>query len=296
MLALTGLMLLDGRSAVLAADPTSTSAPADSDKAQYTLFNPTPAAQLREMDTDRPNVTNTPHTIDAGHLQIETGLVDYVHNRSHVSGSVVKSDNLALAESDFRLGISNNLEINVVIDPYQIDRTNDATRNETTYARGFGDTVVGGKLNFWGNDAGDRTWASGLAIQPQFKFPTASDSVGNGHFECSFAFPFLMNLPSGFHLGLQTGASLERNTTNDGDVAGMQNAISIDRVVISNLDIYLEYASNVTTQNHVEAVQSIDVGGTYPLNDNIVLDTGLAFGLNKASNNFELLAGISLRF
>ena len=31
------------------------------------------------MDTDRPNITNTPHTIDAGHLQIEAGAADYAY-------------------------------------------------------------------------------------------------------------------------------------------------------------------------------------------------------------------------
>jgi hypothetical protein len=36
------------------------------DRSQYTLFNPTPDGQLRDMDTDRPNITNTPHTIDVG--------------------------------------------------------------------------------------------------------------------------------------------------------------------------------------------------------------------------------------
>ncbi len=57
--------------------PATTAATQPADKGQYTLFNPTPADQLRGMDTDRPNKTNTPHTIDAGHLQIEIGGFDY---------------------------------------------------------------------------------------------------------------------------------------------------------------------------------------------------------------------------
>jgi hypothetical protein len=120
--------------------------------------------------------------------------------------------------------------------------------------------------------------------------------LGNGHFECAVEFPFLINRPAGFHLGFQPGVSLERNTGNDGNVAAMQNSISIDRVVWNNLDVYLEYASDVTTEKHVEAMQTIDVGGTYPLTDNIVLDTGVAFGLNNATNDIEVLAGISVRF
>ncbi len=278
------------------AAPTTEPAAAPLNKWQYTLFNPTPHDQLRGMDTDRPNVTNTPHTIDAGHLQIETGLIDYSYDRVRSSGVTVRSDDLALAESNFRLGLTNNLEINAVIDPYEIDRTHDSGNNKTSYASGFGDTVLGAKLNLWGNESGDGIGESGLAIQPQFKFPTAGNNVGNGHFEFAIALPFLVNLPAGFHLGLQPGGSFERNTANDGYVAAMENSISVDRVVFKQLDIYLEYASDVTTEKHVEEPQTIDVGGTYPLNDNVVLDTGVAFGLNKATNNVEVLAGVSVRF
>ena len=49
-------------------------------------------------------------------------------------------------------------------------------------------------------------------------------------------------------------------------------------------------------KKHVEAEQTIDVGGTYQLTDNISLDAGVNFGLNKASNNIEFLMGISFRF
>ena len=42
------------------------------DKSQYTLFNPTPAKCMREFDPDRPDITDSPFTIDAGHIQFET--------------------------------------------------------------------------------------------------------------------------------------------------------------------------------------------------------------------------------
>ena len=279
-------------------EPPATTAASEAapDKWQYTLLNPTPTATLRGMDTDRPNVTNTPHTIDAGHLQIETGLIDYTNDRKHSSGTTYRSDDFAFAASNFRLGVLNNLEINAVIVPYAIDQTHDLSDKTSNYASGFGDTIVGAKLNLWGNEGGDAPWLTGLALQPQLKFGTASNGLGNGRFEFSIAVPFLMNLPQGFHLGLQPGVSLQRNSANDGNVAGMQDSISIDRVLIANLDIYLEYAAAVTTEKHTQAVQTLDVGGTYPFNDNITLDAGVALGLDNASPDVQVLAGISVRF
>jgi hypothetical protein len=304
-IASAGVMFALSCSIGIADEPGATTQPSATppDKSQYTLFNPTPANQLRDMDTDRPNVTNTPHTIDAGHLQVETGLIDYAYYRDRSAGNNIRADDLDLGQFNFRLGVLNNLEFNAVITAYNDDRTHDYANalnphgvGATTAASGFGDTVIGGKLNLWGDDAGDDVWASALAIQPQLKFATARNGVGNGHFEFEVAAPFLINLPAGFHLGLQPGLSDERDTNNMGDTTGVENSISVDRVVFDQLDVYIEYASDVTAQKHVQPVQTLDTGATYPFTDNIILDTGVAFGLNRASNTVEVLAGISVRF
>jgi hypothetical protein len=274
----------------------------ESNKQQYNLLNPTPADQLRGMDTDRPNVTNTPHTIDAGHLQIEVGVVDYSYFRDRSRGDNVREDDVGVGQFNFRLGVLNDLEINAVLDGYDFVERHDYDAGVSVHAGGFGDTVVGGKLNLWGDESGgdgtgdDGTWETAMAIQPQFKIPTARDDVGNGHFEFEVGVPFLMNLPEDFHLGAQAGVSHERSADDGGYVTGFPMSVSVDRVVVGNLDVYLEYACDPTTEKHVETVQTIDVGGTYPLTDNLVLDGGVNFGLNRASNNVEVLAGISVRF
>lgn len=290
--ALLAVVILAFGKSISVADEPATQPP---DKSQYTLFHPTPADQMREMDTDRPNVTNTPHTIDAGHLQLETGLIDYSYFRQHSAGASARND-FSFGQFNFRLGVLNNLELNVALDALELDRTRGGNPYKSSTAASFGDTVFGGKINLWGNETGDDAWESALAIQPQLKFPTARDSVGNGRFEGSVAAPFLLNLPKAFHFSYQTGVLYERNTKNTGYVAGFENAVCIDRVVYHDLDVYVEYSNFVTTEKNTKAIQSIDFGGLYPLNKNIILDTALTFGLNRASTNFELTAGVSVRF
>jgi hypothetical protein len=282
---------------VARADESETAPPASPtpDKSGYTLFNPTPDSQLRDMDTDRPNVTNTPHTIDAGHLQIEIGAVDYAFYGGYFPGDTVRSNDLGFGQFNFRLGVLDDLELNAVVDAYETDRDKDISRHTALRASGFGDTTVGGKLNLWGNEGGDDTGCTALAIQPQFKLPTAPADIGNGRFEFEVAAPFLANLPAGLHLGLQPGVSHERNSSNTGYVTGFPGSISVDRVFFANLDVYLEYACHPTTESHVTVPQTADVGGTYALTKNIVLDAGVNFGLNRASDNIEVLTGISIR-
>ena len=35
---------------------------------------------MREFNTDRPDVTESPFTVDAGHWQLELSFVEYTHN------------------------------------------------------------------------------------------------------------------------------------------------------------------------------------------------------------------------
>lgn len=276
--------------------PTTAPSTAAQDKWQYTLINPVPSDDLRDMDTDRPDKTNTPHTIDAGHVQIETGGFDYSYFRDRYQGANARIESLDLGQFNFRLGILSDLELNAVVNAYDFLRSTDFTSNHSSRQNGLGDSVIGGKLNFWGNDSGDEVWATAFGIQPQFKIPVARENLGNGHPELFVGLPFLLNLPAQVHLGLQTTGSWERNIEDTGDVAGWQNSVSVDRVFFSKFDIYLEYWSHVSTERHQEAEQTLDAGFTYPLNDNVVLDTGVNFGLNRASQTIEVLAGISVRF
>ena len=41
----------------------------------YNLFKPVPQGMLRPLAADRPDATESPQTVDAGHLQLEDGIL-----------------------------------------------------------------------------------------------------------------------------------------------------------------------------------------------------------------------------
>src|SRR2546429_9195160 len=84
------------------------------DKSQYNLLNPTPRDQMREFNTDRPDVTESPYTLDAGHFQLEMSLVEYTRDRSH--GQTFEQFNVA--PTNLKLGVLNNLDLQFVFEPY----------------------------------------------------------------------------------------------------------------------------------------------------------------------------------
>src|SRR5262249_15614520 len=76
------------------------------DKNQYWLFNPTPDKLLREMTTDRPDITESPFTVDAGHLQFETTLVGYTRSAPDRERTV--TDEFDFFTTNMRIGITNS--------------------------------------------------------------------------------------------------------------------------------------------------------------------------------------------
>ena len=265
-------------------------AASNGDKNGYTLFHPTPANLMRPMDLDRPNITNTPHTVDAGHVQVETGLADFTHVHNHAG----RSDTWDLGQFNVRTGILNNLELNVIANSYRFLEGHDSLSGQTTRANGYGDTVLGGKLNLWGNDSGAKLWATALGIQPQVKLPTAGRVLGNGWTEALVNFPFLMNMPAGVHLGLMTTPLLERNSSNTSYCAGWLHSVCVDRVFFKRYDFYVEYVSHVAT-GHQEGQGSVDLGVIYSVSPNVSLDTAVNIGVNQATPAAEWLVGITFR-
>jgi hypothetical protein len=250
------------------------------------------ANDLRAMDTDRPNKTNSPHTIDAGHVQIEVGAFDWTYSGSH-AGMPWQSQ-AVFGQTNVRVGVLDVLELNVVVSPVSYSDSGPDSGGERSRATGFGDMVVGGKVNLWGNAGGDSVWATGLAVQPQVKLPTAPDELGNGHTEAFVGVPFLVNLPEGFHLGAQPTVAWERNADNTDDHVGWQFAVSVDRVLFDAVDVYVEYWTHFAEGQ--EPQHSIDVGCSYPLSEHCVVDTGVNLGLNDATPDVEWTAGVSFKF
>ena len=112
LFALSVLLLANARS--LAESPESR-AP---DKSGYNLFNPVPDGLLRDLDTDRPDKSNSPHTLDAGRYQIETGL--FTFTRTTASG--IRTENDSWADTTLRIGLVPWAELQLDVPIYQTNR------------------------------------------------------------------------------------------------------------------------------------------------------------------------------
>src|SRR5687767_5025731 len=88
------------------------------DKSHYHLFHPTPREQMRDMSTDRPDKTESPYTVDAGHFQFETDLLSYTRDRDKTGGGDTRTDAYAIAPVNLKVGLLNQVDLQVVLDTY----------------------------------------------------------------------------------------------------------------------------------------------------------------------------------
>src|SRR5262245_32432486 len=79
------------------------------DKWGYTLFGPTPRELMRPMSTDRPDQTESPYTVDAGHFQVEMHHVNALFDHDQSGDGDVRTIDYGLAVLNLKAGLLNNV-------------------------------------------------------------------------------------------------------------------------------------------------------------------------------------------
>ncbi|MEO6875436.1 MAG: transporter [Opitutaceae bacterium] len=253
------------------------------DKSNYSLSNPTPAGLMRELTTDRPDVTEGPITVDAGHMQLEMDLANYTTDVS----SGVRSKAWGVVPFNLRLGLTNNMELGLFVSPYIRD-TQRAGRGISETRQGFGDITLRGKFNFWGNDDG----STALGLITDLKLPTAAEGLGNGAVEGAVLLPLSVDLGVGWDLGAMTGLDFARSEAGSRK-SGWINSVTLGHDLTKILAGYVEFASETGIS---APITTFDTGLTLKLGANTQIDIGAQFGLSRAANDAVVFTGLTRRY
>ncbi len=258
------------------------------DKNSYNLLNPVPAALMRELAPDRPDKTESPYTVDAGHFQLEMDFANYTLDK--LEETRIRAWNVAPV--NFKAGLLNNIDLQFVFDNYLSVRAEDRTTGAFAAQSGIGDFTTRLKVNLWGDDDG----RTAFALLPYVKFPTSTDQLGNNGVEGGCILPLAVKLPADFDLGLETAASLMRNGANDGYHEEFIGSITLDHAIVGDLSGYVEFFSNITTEQQSSWVGTVDVGLELLVTKNTQLDCGANIGITPAADDWNFFAGITVRF
>lgn len=262
------------------------------EKDQYHLFKPTPRELMREMSTDRPDKTESPYTVDAGHFQLEMDIVSYSYDRDNGLPDDTRIETVSIAPMNLKVGLCNRADLQVVLETYTSVRTHVRGTGEVDKRRGFGDITIRMKANIWGNDEGP----TAFALMPYVKLPTNQDQLGNNSVEGGLIVPFAMELPGGWGMGLMTQFDYIRDEVGNGHHPEFVNTITFGHNIVGNLAGYVEFFSAVSTERDSEWIGTVDAGLTYGLTEDIQLDAGINIGVTRSADDWNPFIGLSWRF
>lgn len=257
---------------------------------RYDLFSPKPGDRLRPLSANRPDTTESPYTVDAGHLQIEMSFVEWTRDQPRNTSE--RTTTRSIAPVMFILGVLEHVDLEIGLQPYIRQRTENRSDGSVMVGSGFGDTTVRVKFNLWGNDDGD----TAFALLPYVKLPTADDSVGNGRVEGGILLPLAIKLPAEFDLAVMAEFDVLRNPQNSRYVGDFLHSASLSREIVGPLAGFVEYVGQQRLSGAQPYRATLNAGLTYGVSDDLQLDGGVGYGLNDAADDLRLFTGLAIRF
>jgi hypothetical protein len=256
-------------------------------KSGYHLFRATPNDLLRDLSTDRPDLTESPYTVDAGHVQLEMDLVAYARDDE----GDTRAQSWGVAPINLKLGLTPSADLQIIVETHRHDRATDFKTDIRVDASGFGDVTVRLKRNLWGNDAG----ATAFALMPFVKIPTADDDIGNGAVEGGLILPLAIGLPSGFGFGVMGEVDWLEDSDGEGHHAEWVGTATVGRDVAGPFGAFVEIAAAARPEREGDTIATFDVGVTAALSANAQLDGGVLLGITDEADDRAFFLGLSLR-
>jgi hypothetical protein len=217
-------------------------------------------------------------------------LVVYTYDRESFDGVTQRFEEWSIAPMNLKIGLLNQLDVQVLLEPYNVHyEREDGTR---VTRRGYGDTTVRVKYNFWGNDGG----RTAFAATPYVKFPTSQDGIGTRGVEGGLVLPLAVELPSAFDLGLTTRFDAVRNEDELGYHAEFVNSVEFGHDLFGSLYGYVEFFSAVSTERDSNWEGEFITGLIYELTKNVQLNLGLSIGVTRSADDLTAFAGMAWRF
>lgn len=252
------------------------------DKSQYSIFNPTPTHLMREFATDRPDKTEAAYTVDAGHFQHETDIVNAVFNTQDGSSE----STFLFVAPNLKVGLTNSTDLQLVVQSYAYSRTT----NPKQKLSGSGDLIVRLKQNLWGNDGG----TTAMAAMPYVKVPTNRGELGNDSVEGGLILPFALNIFEDVGIGLMQQTDFLRKDDDSGYYPQFVHTATVGTDITDSIGVYGEIFSALSRESGHQV--TLDFGITYSPCDNVQFDMGVNVGVTDSADDLNPFLGLSQRF
>ncbi|TMA36248.1 MAG: transporter [Deltaproteobacteria bacterium] len=243
------------------------------------------AQEPRGLCADRPGLATPPCTVDAGHLQVETGISDWTREL----GSAERSDAVTVGETELRYGVTDAIEARVGWTPYGWVRTRDRIAGETDERSGVGDVTLGAKVN------PVELGAASLALLPFATLPAGQRPIGAGDWGFGLAAPIAFELFEGAELELTPEVDAAVDEDGSGRHLAFGGPVGLDVDLTRQVSIAAELAAIRDRERH-DTTALAGLSAAWRPRGDWQLDLGANIGLNHHSPDIEVYAGIAKWF
>ena len=233
-------------------------------------FSTTFAQTQKTIDSDRPGQSFTPHTVGTGVLQLQSGL-----NYRNVGAE--ETDNVISNLTNIRYGLSEMFELNGTIG-YGIVGTPNEILN------GINNLRLGGRANFSQQDG----YTPGFGVNVDFLFALGTEVYNDSYEDVNTTFILTQKVSD--NLNATTNVSVYYDQES-GDILTpftLNGVYSLSERTSVYAEIYGYLQPNFGI--------NFDFGGTYLINNDLLLDFAVGIEDQEADNDFWLEAGISYRW
>ncbi|MDP2342482.1 MAG: hypothetical protein Q8O67_16115 [Deltaproteobacteria bacterium] len=240
------------------------------------LIDPTPPAQMRPLQTDRPDLTEGPYTVDAGHLQVEVDAV--------VVGLSADESALTAMGTNVRVGLTPSIDAHLIM-PGLTLAWSDPFGDAKPVPLAANEALLRLKWNLVGGDGGDIA----VALLP-FVVLSAADGPSGG-----LIVPFNFNLP--WDIGL--GSQIEADILREGEAIDVRAAVSASasHAIVDDLGGYLELFAEGRSRSlasETELGLTASAGLTWLVFPDLQVDCGARVPL-LSGPSFEAFVGVAFR-
>jgi hypothetical protein len=231
---------------------------------------------LLTVEPDRPDISNSTHTVPVRALQIELGL-EYA--RLHHD----PTERQLAAQTTLRTGLSDRLEIRLDSEPL-------VWLKEDAGDVGLGDLAMGLKARLFEPLEGE-AWPA-LGVQSFVKIPTARTPIGSGRLDAGAFLLADQDVPWEMQLTVNAGLVVV-GQPHGALLQGLASA-SLSREFWGRLSPFLEmfFASREERDGHYTV--GLDTGVVYLVTRRVALDAAAEMTLNRRRPDYALRTGVSL--
>lgn len=248
-----------------------------------------PAKPIEEpapICTDRPTKGTATCTVPKGMIQVESDAIFWT--RSDTGGE--RSDVLLYTNPTMKFGLTDNSDIQFNLAPQVEVRTRIA--GQTVTRRGVGDLTVRFKQRL--TNPSDSVQ---IAVVPFVKVPTAERGIGNGEWEGGLVTAVQVPVGGATLSMVPQFALLSSSLQPDDRHVEFQGLVNLAYPVAPRTTMAVElWTSQNWDPSGTVRQYSADAAISHLLSNDLQIDIGGNFGLNQATPDVQIYAGISVRF